>query len=56
MAALRKLLADGRLEPAERIVIYNTASGHRHMETYSTRFPRVASTEEDKLGGLITPR
>jgi threonine synthase len=56
VAALPKLLADGRLEPAERIVIYNTGSGHRHLETYSTRFPRTASTEEDKLGGLITPR
>jgi threonine synthase len=56
VVALRKLLADGRLQPAERIVIYNTGSGHRHLETYSTRFPRVALTEEDKLGGLITPR
>ncbi len=56
VAALRKLLADGRLQPAERIVIYNTGSGHRHLETYSTRFPRLALTEEDKLGGLITPR
>lgn len=56
VAALRKLLADGRLEPAERIVICNTGAGHRHLETYSTRFPRFAPTEQDKLGGLITPR
>ena len=25
-------------------------------EAYSTRFPRTAAGEQDKLGGLITPR
>ena len=56
VAALRKLLANGFLEPNARIVIYNTGSGLKYLEAYSTRFPRRAQSEYDKLGGLITPR
>jgi threonine synthase len=36
--------------------VYNTGSGLKYLEAYSTRFPRAAETEQDKLGGLITPR
>lgn len=56
VAAVRKLLASGFLQPDERVVIYNTGSGYKYLEAYSTRFPRVAAGETDKLGGLITPR
>jgi threonine synthase len=56
VAALRKLLASGFLNPDERIVIYNTGSGLKYLEAYATRFPRHAASEQDKLGGLITPR
>ncbi len=56
VAALRKLLASGFLKPDERIVIYNTGSGLKYLEAYATRFPRTAASEQDKLGGLITPR
>jgi len=56
VAALEKLLASGFLKPAERIVIYNTGAGLKYLEAYATRFPRTASGEQDKLGGLITPR
>jgi len=56
VAALRKLLASGFLKPPERIVIYNTGAGLKYLEAYSTRFPRHAASEQDKLGGLITPR
>jgi threonine synthase len=56
VAALAKLLASGFLDRSERIVIYNTGSGVKYPEAYSTRFPRTASGEQDKLGGLITPR
>ena len=56
VAALGKLLATGFLKPTDRIVIYNTGSGLKYPEAYSTRFPRGASSEQDKLGGLITPR
>jgi threonine synthase len=56
VSAARKLLASGFLKPADRIVLYNTGSGLKYPEAYSTRFPRTASGEQDKLGGLITPR
>ena len=44
------------VKPTDRIVLYNTGSGLKYPEAYSTRFPRAASGEQDKLGGLITPR
>ena len=56
VAALEKLLAAGFLKPEERIVIYNTGAGLKYLEAYATRFPRMGSGEQDKLGGLITPR
>jgi threonine synthase len=56
VAALRSLLASGFLTAEEKIVILNTGSGLKYLEAYSTRFPRVAASEQDKLGGLITPR
>jgi threonine synthase len=40
VAALRKLLASGFLNPAERMVIYNTGTGLKYLEAYSPRFPR----------------
>ena len=40
VAALEKLLARGFLKKDERIVIYNTGSGLKYLEAYSTRFPR----------------
>jgi threonine synthase len=56
VAAAQKLLECGFLKQTDRIVLYNTGSGLKYPEAYSTRFPRTASTEQDKLGGLITPR
>lgn len=56
IAALRKLLESGFLKSGERIVIYNTGSGLKYLEAYSTRFPRTSAGDTDKLGGLITPR
>jgi threonine synthase len=56
VAAVRRLISEGFLRADERIVIYNTGSGIKYLEAYSTRFPRLASGEADKLGGLITPR
>ena len=55
VAALEKLLRSGFLKPDEKIVIYNTGAGLKYLEAYSTRFPRNAGGEQDKLGGLITP-
>jgi threonine synthase len=56
VAALRRLLGSGFLAAGERIVIYNTGAGMKYLEAYSTRLPRHAGGEQDKLGGLITPR
>ncbi|MDP2998856.1 MAG: threonine synthase [Bryobacterales bacterium] len=56
VAALPKLIARGALDPSERIVIYNTGAGLKYLEAWSTRFPRQAPGDQDKLGGLITPR
>jgi threonine synthase len=56
VAALRKLLESGHLKATDRIVLYNTGTGLKYAEAYATRFPRAAATEQDKLGGLITPR
>jgi threonine synthase len=56
VAAVTRLLQSGFLKPDERILIYNTGSGLKYLEAYSTRFPRQLASEQDKLGGLITPR
>jgi threonine synthase len=56
VAAARKLLGRGFLKASDRMVLYNTGSGLKYPEAYSTRFPRTAASEQDKLGGLITPR
>jgi len=56
VAALRKLTGAGSIRPEERVAILNPGSGHNYLEAYATRFPRFASAEQDKLGGLITPR
>jgi threonine synthase len=56
VAAARTLLGNGFLKASDRIVLYNTGSGIKYPEAYSTRFPRTAASEQDKLGGLITPR
>jgi threonine synthase len=51
-----RLLREGFLKRDDKIVIYNTGSGLKYLEAYSTRFSRVAAGETGKLGGLITPR
>ena len=56
LAALPRLLADGILSREQRIVVFNTSSGLKYLDTYATRFARVEASEQDKLGGLVTPR
>src|SRR5881227_1925077 len=51
--AAARLLRSRFLKSTDRIVIYNTGSGLKYPAAYSTRFPRTASSEQDKLGGLI---
>jgi threonine synthase len=56
VAALKKLLSNGFLKHDHRIVLYNTGTGLKYLEAFSPRFPRASRSEQDKLGGLITPR
>jgi threonine synthase len=56
VTAVDQLLKSGFLQPDEQIVIYNTGSGLKYLEAYSSRFSRQSVSEQDKLGGLITPR
>jgi threonine synthase len=56
IVAAERLLRDGFLKRDDKIVIYNTGSGLKYLEAYSTRFPRNIAGETDKLGGLIIPR
>jgi len=56
VAALGQLISNGFLQPDDRIVLYNTGTGLKYLEAFSPRFPRTSRSEQDKLGGLITPR
>ncbi len=56
VAALKRLFEGGFLKTEERVVIFNTGSGLKYLEAYATRFARQRAGEQDKLGGLITPR
>jgi threonine synthase len=56
VAALRHLLDSGFLNPREHILLYNTGSGLKYGESFATRISKPRTGEQDKLGGLITPR
>ena len=55
VAALDKLLQSKFLKSEEEIVIYNTGTGLKYLENWSTRF-RPDPRPEERLGGLIQPR
>ena len=56
VAGLRRLLENGFLKRNEHILLYNTGSGLKYLEAFSARYGRQRGGEQDKLGGLITPR
>jgi len=56
LTALQTLFQTRFLSTEEEIVIISTGSGLKYQEAYSTRYPRQNAGEQDKLGGLITPR
>jgi threonine synthase len=56
VAAARRLYQSGFFKPDDAVVIFNTGSGLKYSEAYSSRFFRSGSTQRDKLGGLILPR
>jgi threonine synthase len=56
IAALRRLYREKFLAADERVVVFNTGSGLKYLGAFSTRYARRGGGEQDKLGGLITPR
>ncbi|HMH42764.1 MAG TPA: pyridoxal-phosphate dependent enzyme, partial [Pyrinomonadaceae bacterium] len=36
LPALRKMMSDGSVEPDERVVLFNTGSGVKYLESFST--------------------
>ena len=56
VAAVEQLLKSKFLGADDQIVIFSTGSGLKYQEAYTTRFSRYSSNEQDKLGGMITPR
>ncbi len=55
IAALQRLLQSNFLRRDEQIVIYNTGTGLKYLENWSTRFP-LEPRADGRLGGLILPR
>ncbi len=55
VAALEKLLRQAFLKPDDEIVLFNTGTGLKYLETWSTQFAPEPRAEE-RLGGLILPR
>lgn len=56
VAAAARLLKDGLIQSGETVTIINPASGAADLRIYGARFPHRPPGEQDKLGGLITPR
>lgn len=56
LAAVSKLKGSGELKSTDETVVISTGSGFKYSEAFSTRLRRQTATEQDKLGGLITPR
>src|SRR5665811_1435744 len=54
--AAARLLRSHFLKSTERIVIYNTGSGLKYPEAYSTRFPRSTGGGQDEAGGPTAPQ
>ncbi len=55
VAALEKLLQRAFLKPDDEIVLFNTGTGLKYLDTWATQFTREPRSEE-RLGGLILPR
>ncbi|HUG81113.1 MAG TPA: threonine synthase [Bryobacterales bacterium] len=55
IAALDRLLKDGFLKKSDEIVIYNTGTGYKYLQNWSTLFP-PEPTDEERQGGMILPR
>ena len=55
IAALDQLLKSEFLKKSDEIVIYNTGTGYKYLQNWSTLFP-PEPTDEERQGGMILPR
>lgn len=55
VAALDQLLKNGFLKKSDEVVIYNTGTGYKYLQNWSTLYPPEA-TDEERQGGMILPR
>lgn len=55
VAALDHLLKSGFLKKSDEVVIYNTGTGYKYLQNWSTLYPPEA-TDEERQGGMILPR
>ena len=55
VAALDQLLESGFLKKSDEVVIYNTGTGYKYLQNWSTLYPPEA-TDEERQGGMILPR
>ena len=54
LAAYRKLRADGFLKASDRVVLFNTGSGIKYVDTFA-QTSREAPTLKRNVGGIIGP-
>ena len=55
VAAARRLLQDGFLQPGDELVIYNTGTGLKYLEAWETLL-EPAATPSERPGGPVVPR
>ena len=55
VTALDQLLKSGFLKKSDEVVIYNTGTGYKYLENWSTLYP-PEGTDEERQGGMILPR
>lgn len=55
VAALDQLRKSGFLKKSDEVVIYNTGTGYKYLQNWSTLYP-PEGTDEERQGGMILPR
>src|SRR5205807_1374419 len=55
LAAYRKLRADGFLKASDRVVLFNTGSGIKYVDTFAQASRESAEPTKRNIGGIIGP-
>jgi threonine synthase len=53
---LETLVREGRIDPDERVVVFNTAAAQKYVELIEVSLPRIASTNEVDWGRMRAAR